>query len=239
MASYSSILAWRIPWTEESGRLQSMGLQRVRHDWATVHACKKWIYTEMLLFLGFGGCLTSNYTNSSAYQWRSTGGNNQEQESVLKTCFSPSICEIILQRKPQVQSDFLQGRLHRHWSGSACVDSSEAPCPPYQNDTALIPGPPLTLIWLFSSALDCLLHLCWWGDPSSNVISNYLVSTCEWCLLESLGTAGWGRTELPVNTLSDVSPELPWNSSVSQLLRVDAAVGFYRVASLKGVSFIF
>ena len=32
MATYSSILAWEIPWTEESGGLQSMGLQRVRHD---------------------------------------------------------------------------------------------------------------------------------------------------------------------------------------------------------------
>ena len=32
MATYSSILAWGIPWTEESGGLQSMGSQRVRHD---------------------------------------------------------------------------------------------------------------------------------------------------------------------------------------------------------------
>ena len=32
MATYSSILAWRIPWTEESGRLQTMGLQRVGHS---------------------------------------------------------------------------------------------------------------------------------------------------------------------------------------------------------------
>ena len=35
MAIHSSILAWRIPWTEEPGWLQSMGSQRVRHDWAT------------------------------------------------------------------------------------------------------------------------------------------------------------------------------------------------------------
>ena len=35
MATHSSILAWRIPWTEEPGRLQSMGLQRVRHDLST------------------------------------------------------------------------------------------------------------------------------------------------------------------------------------------------------------
>ena len=32
MATHSSILAWRIPWTEEPGGLQSMGLQRVRHN---------------------------------------------------------------------------------------------------------------------------------------------------------------------------------------------------------------
>ena len=35
MATCSSILTWEISWTEEPGRLQSMGSQRVRHDWAT------------------------------------------------------------------------------------------------------------------------------------------------------------------------------------------------------------
>ena len=40
MAIYSSILAWRIPWSEETGRLHSMGSQRVRHNWVTVHAHK-------------------------------------------------------------------------------------------------------------------------------------------------------------------------------------------------------
>ena len=35
MATHSSILAWRIPWTEEPGGLQSMGSQRVGHDWVT------------------------------------------------------------------------------------------------------------------------------------------------------------------------------------------------------------
>ena len=34
MATHSSILAWRMPWTEEPGGLQSMGLQRVGHDWS-------------------------------------------------------------------------------------------------------------------------------------------------------------------------------------------------------------
>ena len=35
MALHSSTLAWKIPWTEEPGRLQSMGSLRVGHDWAT------------------------------------------------------------------------------------------------------------------------------------------------------------------------------------------------------------
>ena len=34
-ATHSSTLAWRIPWMEEPGRLQSMGSQRVGHDWVT------------------------------------------------------------------------------------------------------------------------------------------------------------------------------------------------------------
>ena len=35
IATHSSTLAWKIPWIEEPGSLQSMGSQRVRHDWAT------------------------------------------------------------------------------------------------------------------------------------------------------------------------------------------------------------
>ena len=38
METHSSILAWKIPWTEEPGRLQSMGTQRVWHNWATKHS---------------------------------------------------------------------------------------------------------------------------------------------------------------------------------------------------------
>ena len=41
MATHSSILAWKNPWTEESERLQSMGLQRVRHNLTTESQQKK------------------------------------------------------------------------------------------------------------------------------------------------------------------------------------------------------
>ena len=38
MATYSSILAWKVPWTEEPGELQSTGLQRAEHDLETEQA---------------------------------------------------------------------------------------------------------------------------------------------------------------------------------------------------------
>ena len=49
MATHSSILAWRIPWTEEPDGLQSMGLQRVKYNWATsfhFHLNKSWTYAN-------------------------------------------------------------------------------------------------------------------------------------------------------------------------------------------------
>ena len=39
MATHSSILAWRISWTEESDVLQSLGSQRIKHDWVTNTGC--------------------------------------------------------------------------------------------------------------------------------------------------------------------------------------------------------
>ena len=56
MAPHSSTLAWEIPWMEEPGRLQSMGLLRVRHNWATslslftfMHWRRKWQPTPVFL----------------------------------------------------------------------------------------------------------------------------------------------------------------------------------------------
>ena len=56
MAPHSSTLAWKIPWMEEPGRLQSMGSLRVRHDWATslslftfMHWRRKWQPTPVFL----------------------------------------------------------------------------------------------------------------------------------------------------------------------------------------------
>ena len=60
MATHSSILAWRIPWTEEPGGLQSMGSQRVRHDWATN------LYTYSTS-CGRENTSNTKYSNSTSY----------------------------------------------------------------------------------------------------------------------------------------------------------------------------
>ena len=56
MATHSSTLAWKIPWTEEPGRLQSMGSLRVSHDWTTslslftfMHWRREWQPTPVFL----------------------------------------------------------------------------------------------------------------------------------------------------------------------------------------------
>ena len=75
MAICSSILAWRIPWTEEPGGLQSMALQRASHDWVTKHACMNLPLQEsnhMLLHL-----LTFNIP------WESSGWRAEMKFSVL------------------------------------------------------------------------------------------------------------------------------------------------------------
>ena len=51
MATHSSILAWKISWTEEPGELQSIGLQRVEHDWATNTYLLTWVYEDILIKL--------------------------------------------------------------------------------------------------------------------------------------------------------------------------------------------
>ena len=61
MATHSNILAWRIPWTEEPGELQSIELQKVRQDWSNLahmhhysynlKKCRKSIYNSQHLFV--------------------------------------------------------------------------------------------------------------------------------------------------------------------------------------------
>ena len=71
MAPHSSTLAWKIPWMEEPGRLQSVGLWRVGHDWATslslftfMHWRRKWQPTPVFLPEESQGCCLWGCTES-------------------------------------------------------------------------------------------------------------------------------------------------------------------------------
>ena len=65
MTMYSSILAWKIPWTEEPGGLQSMGSQGVGHDWAT----NTFTFNNKLAFaMGTVVCLYKDYIISCMQQ---------------------------------------------------------------------------------------------------------------------------------------------------------------------------
>ena len=93
MATHSSTLAWKIPWTEEPGRLQSMGSLRVRHDWATslslstfMHWGRKWQPTPVFLpgeSQGRGslvGCSPRGRTESDTTE---ATQQQQQQQNVL------------------------------------------------------------------------------------------------------------------------------------------------------------
>ena len=84
MATHSSILAWRIPWTEEPGRLQSMGSQRVRHDWAT----KQQQHSGTSLSLPVtSGASAGRFDNWGAIQWLGAG---------ITGCFYSHVWQLIL-----------------------------------------------------------------------------------------------------------------------------------------------
>ena len=70
IATHSGILAWIIPWTEKPGRLQSMRLQRVGHDWAANSQCLSALVCKtaviIIVLVSLGGC-----ENEGANTWKS------------------------------------------------------------------------------------------------------------------------------------------------------------------------
>ena len=87
MATHSSTLAWKIPWTEEPGRLQSMRSQRVGQDWATsLHFCPRerdllsapsaWVVSNDFLSMSIAG-----KQRLVTLQWRNLTNNTSARGS--------------------------------------------------------------------------------------------------------------------------------------------------------------
>ena len=111
MATHSSTLAWKIPWTEEPGRLQSMGSWRVGHDWATslslftfMHWRRKWQPTPVFLpgesqgRWSLVGCCLWGHTESDTTE---ATQQQQQQQHRNHSCLAQSFC--------------WWGQVHRMW----------------------------------------------------------------------------------------------------------------------------
>ena len=135
MATHSSTLAWKITWMEEPGRLQSMGSQRVRHDWATslslftfLHWRRKWQPAPVFLpgeSQGRGslvGCRLWGRTESDT-----TEATQQQQQLILtwlrlqRPYFQIRLCSQVLEVRTSIC--FLEGghnstHINIHWNHS-------------------------------------------------------------------------------------------------------------------------
>ena len=69
MVTHSSILAWRIPWTEKPGRLQSTGSQRVGHDWVTSPLALWSYWTSPVAQRNLRVCLPMQETQVQSLSW--------------------------------------------------------------------------------------------------------------------------------------------------------------------------
>ena len=85
MATHSSILAWRIPWTEELGGLQSMGSQRVRQ------ACETNTHTHHIMY-PYAGMAMAPHSSTLAWEipWTKEPGRLQSMDGVAKSRTRPS-----------------------------------------------------------------------------------------------------------------------------------------------------
>ena len=111
MATYSSILAWRIPWTEDSGGLQSMGSQSVRHDWVTnsrptcTHSSQQCQYDQgqrsdhrsrwdsVKLWTGPGSwpCKSGSFSDFLSWPWKVTSENPLDIKISISTLLKYSL----------------------------------------------------------------------------------------------------------------------------------------------------
>ena len=99
MVPHSSTLAWKIPWMEEPGRLQSMGSRRVGHDWATslslltfMHWRRKWQPTPVFMpgeSQGWGslvGCRLWGHPSRTRLKWLSSSSSSWNRDQTHNLC---------------------------------------------------------------------------------------------------------------------------------------------------------
>ena len=212
MAPHSSTLAWKIPWTEEPGRLQSMGLLRVGYDWATslslftfMHWRRKWQPTPVFLpgeSQGRGslvGCHLWGHTELDTTEWLSNSSS--------KTMYQ--ILECVLMR--------LEGHKHRQnqWKGLSTNSKALRDC--HLIYTAVIIQL-LSYVWLFDTprsaafqtSLPFTISQSWWSLLKFMSIESVIPSSH--LILSS--------SSPPALNPSQLQSLFPWVSSSHQVAQV-------------------
>ena len=133
MATHSSILAWRIPWTEEPGRLQSMGSQRVRQNWSdwAQHRLMGVRSPLILQVLTAAYLLVNSGCWGGRWQWNSPGHCPGSQPSSTR--------QTTTNKKLQLSS--LQRKIKPcRKAGAWSPEGTEVPWLPGWNQLRLCPG---------------------------------------------------------------------------------------------------
>ena len=86
MATHSGTLAWKIPQMQKSGRLQSMGPQSVRHDWATSTGCMPILSLDFSLHDGFKVIALSECSECTRYMVKHNPPLNSIRQILLQPC---------------------------------------------------------------------------------------------------------------------------------------------------------
>ena len=124
MATHSSILAWKITWTEEPARFQSLGLQRVRHEWATSLSYHFIIHRKVVKRVD----LKSSHQKEKCFYWHN-GCSVRWWILCMLRCFNH------VQLLATLRTVARQGPLpmgfsrQEHWSGLPCTSSGDLPHP--------------------------------------------------------------------------------------------------------------
>ena len=212
MAPHSRILAWKIPWTEEPGRLLSMGSLRVRHDWATSLSLftftnwrRKWQPTPVFLpgesqgRESLVGCRLWGRTESDTTERLSSSSSSIEHVSRLFLQFvsTEHKCNVITLLLSQIKCLLIM--IHGHvlsisWTLSLATSQTQDFCSRY---TSLHSPPTLflscILSWLITSYLLMhagiwiifILSIFWTSAPN---ITQYILSHpfLKWLRIPSL-----------------------------------------------------
>ena len=201
MATHFHIPVWRIPWTEQLGRLQSMGLQRVRWDWA-ICLYEAWIFAHLFLLIASPGDLR----NSRKAIWSSLDQLSRMSSSwISQNLHGPSDSGLSETMRPDTVLLCSLVCLPLPWHTALCLGVPHCPAGP-----ASCPCPPTWVgcVWCVFTHLDLVLDRGTqipgkWGQWVTRAVCGGRVPKL------SGGTDGWARVGHPGQgqTLLTWSPE--------------------------------